>query len=548
MNITTKTKASIAIILTIAMIASSIAVALPAVNAQTVQNYPTFLYCDVAPNPVGVGQPVTFVTWTAELPPDIGETVGNVASPTGRAGWIGETLTITAPDNTNNTIALGYTDPVGTTYYVFVPDQLGNYTFQSHFPETWKNSTTNPNSARRLYAAANSNAVTLEVQQEPLQYVPGVPLPTEYWSRPIYAYNRDWYQIAGNWITDLRDLSFISAPDTAHVVWTAPYGFGGIVGANFTLGPDLSYHTGSAYEGKFSNPLIMQGILYYNQALEDSVTTTHTQCIARDLRTGQIIWSINGTSEASAQIYDYESPNQHGAHPYLWTSGTFRQALSPGVTPPSNTVVDAFTGVELFSYTDVPTGTWTTGPIGERYQIVFGGPTSNRTWMADWNASAIPAMLAGASGTSYWQYRPVGKILNGTTGYVWNVTLPPGLGTTYQVYVYDDMVISGSGFVQFGTSQYNDNFVVWALSLKPESRGTLLWKINPKSDVANETLQWSSASEKDGVLVLRLKETRRFMGFDITTGKYLWTTDSQPPWMMYSSGSDIYNGVLYSSG
>jgi hypothetical protein len=129
MNITSKKKASIAIILTIAMIASSIAVALPAVTAQTVQNYPTFLYCDIAPNPIGVGQPATFVTWTAELPPDIGETVGNVASPTGRAGWIGMTLTITKPDNTNSTIALPYTDPVGTTYFVFVPDETGNYTF-----------------------------------------------------------------------------------------------------------------------------------------------------------------------------------------------------------------------------------------------------------------------------------------------------------------------------------------------------------------------------------------------------------------------------------
>ena len=102
---------------------------------------------------------------------------------------------------------------------------------------------------------------------------------------------------------------------------------------------------------------------------------------------------MNGTSSAGASIYDYESPNQHGTHPYLWTSGTFRQALSPGVTPPANTVVDPFSGVELFSYTDVPTGTWAVGPLGERYQIVFGGSTANRTWMALWNASAVPSAI-----------------------------------------------------------------------------------------------------------------------------------------------------------
>ena len=61
-------------------------------------------------------------------------------------------------------------------------------------------------------------------------------------------------------------------------------------------------------------------------------------------------------------------------------------------------------------------------------------------------------MLLGTSGTNYWQYRPVGKQHNGTLGYSWNTTIPAGIGTTYQVYVFDDRVISGTGFAQFGTS------------------------------------------------------------------------------------------------
>jgi hypothetical protein len=145
----------IALFLTITMIASTIFAVSPLASAQTVQKYPTFLYAAVAPNPVGVGQPVTVVTWTAELPPDIGETTGVVASPTGRAGWIGMTLTVTKPDNTTQTIALPFTDPVGTTYYILTPDQLGKYTIQTHFPETWKNSSTSSTATRRLYAAAD---------------------------------------------------------------------------------------------------------------------------------------------------------------------------------------------------------------------------------------------------------------------------------------------------------------------------------------------------------------------------------------------------------
>ena len=164
----------IAMFLTITMIASSIFAILPLANAQTVQTYPTFIFAAAAPNPVGIGQPITVVTWTAEMPPDIGETAGVVVSPSTRAGWYGITLTLTAPDNTVQTIALPYTDPVGTTYYQFSPDQVGTYTVQTHFPETWKNSSVSQTTARRLYAAADSEEVTFVAQEQPLEYIPGV--------------------------------------------------------------------------------------------------------------------------------------------------------------------------------------------------------------------------------------------------------------------------------------------------------------------------------------------------------------------------------------
>ena len=78
----------IALFLTITMIASTIFAISPFASAQTVQKYPTFLYAAAAPNPVGIGQPITVVTWTAEIPPDIGETVGNVIF-TKHKSWMG---------------------------------------------------------------------------------------------------------------------------------------------------------------------------------------------------------------------------------------------------------------------------------------------------------------------------------------------------------------------------------------------------------------------------------------------------------------------------
>jgi hypothetical protein len=108
----------IAIILISAMIASSIFAILPTDTAQTqtVQKFPTFIYGAVAPNPVGLTQPVTIVAWTAEMPPDIGEIAGTVTSPSTRAGWYGITVEITNPDNVVEKISLPYTDPVGNAW------------------------------------------------------------------------------------------------------------------------------------------------------------------------------------------------------------------------------------------------------------------------------------------------------------------------------------------------------------------------------------------------------------------------------------------------
>src|SRR3990170_462697 len=209
----------IALFLTLTIAVSLVAV-LPIVKAQTLQSYPSFVYAGVAPDPVGVGQPTTIVVWPAEIPPTT-PTDNLLGSVGNRQAWTGWTVTITKPDQTKETIALPVSDPVGGTYYIYTPAVVGTYSVQAHFPAQWKNTTT----YRRLYAAANSDIVTFVVQQELVTVVPGVPLPTEYWTRPINGYNREWSQIAGNWITGDRDDPYITTPNTAHVLWTEPYWF-----------------------------------------------------------------------------------------------------------------------------------------------------------------------------------------------------------------------------------------------------------------------------------------------------------------------------------
>ena len=493
-----------------------------------------------SPDPVGVGQEVMLVVWTNHMPPTTPTDylLGSVGN---RAAWTKITATITAPDGTEQTVALPVTDPVGGTFYSFIPDKMGNYSVQVHFPQQWKNTTT----YNRLYQAHDSEIATFTVQEEQLQWLPGVPLPTDYWTRPIHGFNREWSQIAGNWITDTRDNPYITTPNTAHVMWTEPYFFGGIAGGAHE---SLSYYEGTSYEAKFSGVTIMQGILFYNLNLGSSSTGSYQKVIARDLRTGKLIWELNNTSISRSIIYEYDSPNQHGVHPYLVVT-------SRGV---SNVILDPFSGTELFRYTNVPSGTATVGPKGEWQIYVIGGTTANR-WLALWDFSKILTLTAlTTSGitqfridkvetTSYWQWRPVGKVHNGSEpeAYLWNVTLPTGLSGSIQD-VLDDRIIGGT-FADL-TSIPSEDFRMWAVSTKEGQRGRLLWDIKPKPTVANESLHYASASLEEGIVVVTAKETRRFIAYDIDTGEQLWVTEPRSQWMMYSRGATIAYGKVYSAG
>ena len=84
---------------------------------------------------------------------------------------------------------------------------------------------------------------------------------------------------------------YTTAPTTAHILWTKPEAFGGIVGGEFGGTADTSnYYSTSQYEPKFA-PIIMNGILYYTQFPE--ATTNPTGWVAVNLQTGQTLWTDN---------------------------------------------------------------------------------------------------------------------------------------------------------------------------------------------------------------------------------------------------------------
>ena len=457
--------------------------------------------------------------------------------PTGRPTWVGITITLTKPDGTKQTLTLPATDPIGGTWYSYTPTAIGNYSVQANFPGTWKNSST----FQTYYEPAVSTVKQFVVTTEQLQTWPGAELPTSYWSRPIDAGLREWSTIAGNWLNDGMGNPFTTGPETAHIVWTKPIFFGGITGGPF--GP-ISYHTGSAYENKWGSIVIMQGRLYYNVPLSDSTSSSHEKMVCVDLRTGEQIWEVNRTALSRGMLYEYDTPNQHGVHPYIWGSG--------------NVIYDPYSGTPLFTITDIPSGTEAVGPNGERLIYQWN---LNAGWLALWNFSAIPSMNLGTSGTNLWQWRPVGKVHNGTLGYSWNVTIPKDLGArggrdfVRVVYTGDgvpEMLLCSSGFVDRWIT--NNPYTVYAISLKQGQQGQLLWKKSYTVPFANATIDPGYGMVIDSekrVFALPIMQTMQWYGYDLDSGNSLWgPTAPQPDYDMYRMmpTQTAVNGKFYSGG
>src|SRR5512136_14843 len=164
----TKNKAASAIAL-LMILAMIVTLAVPFVSAQPI--YPTYAFLGVTPNPVGVGQAVLLHIGISQ------QTFGTYQF------WYGLTVTVTRPDGTTETLGPFHTDSTGGTGSNYIPNQAGVYKFQTHFPA--QNITgfdfATFTIVNKGFASSDSAITELVVQQEPIQYFPGFPLPTEYW-------------------------------------------------------------------------------------------------------------------------------------------------------------------------------------------------------------------------------------------------------------------------------------------------------------------------------------------------------------------------------
>jgi PQQ-like domain len=517
----TKNKTAIAITL-LMMLTTSFVMLIPPIEAQA-PTMKTYAILDATPNPVGVGEE-TLIRF-------------GVIEATGDAsyGWTGITVTIKRPDGGTDTIGPVTTDSTGGTARIYVPDKVGTYNLTVNFPQQ-----TNPVDFFNMEAnamvfagtvmLASSKTMQLVVQEAPLPSYPDQPLPSEYWSRTIDAQLRSWYTISGNWLSRPENAIALYndyAPETAHVLWQRPITFGGLTGGLLGDHPQVpaSHESGDAYEGKFSNSVIIDGILYYNRMPSPISGVAYPQhgIYAVNLRTGKEVWFRNNTVLSFGQTLYFNSFNTDGVFNYIWdTSG------------PTWNAYDPYTAEWVYSYINVPSGTQVFGPNGEI--LIYVIDYANK-WMALWNSTACGQQDTGAwsaegGSVGSWGRNVHGLTWNGSNpkSYSWNVTIPAGLESSTSFFVpilkvYPDRVMS----MAFNLTQVR----VWALSTAPATRGQKLfdetWPAPSEWQAGTNTLNYVGATDyvQGGVMALWDKELTTHYGFSTETGKYLWQTESE---------------------
>jgi hypothetical protein len=579
-------------------------------------------------NPVGVGQSFYIYMWIDKIKP------GSAIENTVRMHDYKLTITDSDGNVVLEEVFETVQDTTSNQIYQWAADEAGTYTITFDFPgdtytaaDAAQVSSGNAQYENDTYLASSATA-TLVVQEEPIPALPAsYPLPSEYWTRPIYGENPDWWMISSNWLgTGAADYGGYSVsynlggngnkwgptdnvgPQTAHVMWTRPYQSGGVVGGDlFDDYKGNTWFEGSAYNQRFTNPIIVNGRLYYTETYSFVVSffgaSGPMKCV--DLHTGELIWSRDDVPALSfAYIYDVEDPNQHGVFPAILFTSNFGSAY------------DADTGNHMFDVRNVPSDSSgfarNRGPKGEqlRYVITPGNPgnTEDPDWrLMEWNSTNLwswsglspsvrtqthtttrnvttTSWINGSLTTTTVEETTSESYVDASGSYMydWDYSLPwlndmpqstDRFGNlvnplTVVQSIYNDAMLcytgtlpsSGSPFM--GTYGYNP-YTYYAINLDP-GRGTvgaLMWHKTIQPAPNNVTVLEVGVDPVNRVFVENWRETIQFVGYDLASGNQIWgPTDPMDALDYYgsqASGSiatafaygnlytSAYAGVLY---
>ncbi|MCJ7614057.1 PQQ-binding-like beta-propeller repeat protein [Candidatus Bathyarchaeota archaeon] len=509
-----KSKLSTIAIITVLAI-SSMLFALSSVNAQEANSIFAFPYINAVPNPSEVNTVVVLH-------------VGSVyPTPSQVGGWSGLTVEVTKPDGSTETLGPINTDTTGGTGVVYTPTLVGTYTLKTHFPETVTTASGYYGAAGTIMEDSYSETIDLVVTDEPVAYYPGFDLPTEYWSRPIDAQMREWYRISNNWLgyvppTNPDPHSIIApfndyAPETGHVLWTKPLTMGGLAGGTMY---EQGFEQGDAYVGKFgggglfgaAGPVIIGGILFYNQFESNGGANVDQWVNAVDLHTGELLWSKSLTTPDGdvlrlvfGQTFYWDSYNYHGVFDFLWAT------QSAGWFGPTNWhAFDPITGRWVYSIEGMPSGTKVYGPKGE---IFLYDLNKNAGTLTLWNSSRVVSTQGS--------FDPQGQRYNATRGIEWTVNIPGLSDLPGSAYKYRSGVILGSNF-QRGSPAPNPASM-WAVSVDiAHGTAAIMWHTEWTLPFDNALITVEDVSEEEDLFIVSTKQARTTYGFRLSTGAQIW--------------------------
>jgi len=588
-NKSTITAIAFVLVLTI----SAILAALPAVTAHDPGwTVPTYGYIGTSQDPIGVGQALGIIMWLDKTPPTAGGLGGD--------RWRSFTVTIEKPDGTTQTLGPFTSDPIGTYYTFWTPDQAGTHYLQFHF-----GGQTALLNAEDLFPGAegenrgviwvgdyfepsDSAKLELTVTQEAQPSYPGYPLPgpNDYWDRPLQGDIKGWNTYASNWLggsqLDQRNFQpYGVAPNSPHVMWVRPLRSGGIVGdihGDIPYGPD-------DYESPWSGAIVMNGIIYYNNP-----AWPKSGYYAIDLRTGEELWfhneSVQIPSTLTTSGFDYNAPllsetypglsfgwnyryyslNGQGVWPFLWiNSGSTWNMIDPNngdwvmalTHVPGGTTITSNEDGDIQSYSYSNTGgylqEWSlttaiprTGPVGSnalqwRPRVGAWVDAVNDT---TWTVYPLPVDRPGRSG-NLWTAEDVLP----RSGYEWNVTAPKGLGSIRKVVENELVLFSTSLPAHVTTTDVQPDTVTFsAVSLKPATRGQLLWTKEWTVPSGMISLGFGIASIEDKVFTITNKEKILIYGFSLDNGNQIWTSDKQADWNMFGISENYAYNTIYATG
>ena len=515
------------------------------------------LYLSVSPNPIGIGEYMLINVW--QTPPLQASRY-----------YANYEVTITKPDGTTDTVTMNSYHGDATAWFNYVADQIGTWKFEASYPGAYYSpgnytstairsgsggvGQTNPQAIQNIlwdvypystyYKPSKTQQPTTITVQQDLVYMwpePALPGPGQYWTRPVEPTNRGWWQILGgypwtgpgggigfpegtnlyNQVNYYQFTPWVTAPNSAHIVWKKQGNIGGLVGPTANVGQIVN----EAWQSSGGNPTICyQGRCYQTLTKAiDNKPTSVWECY--DLRTGEVYWDLTGVSAPSYIEYNKGAGDVPGAAAirseevyliYIGGGRLIKYNPYTGAVVYNMSISPLTTGTYYMngyclSVQDL--GTNATNLPGGRYRLINWTTLNNgiTKFVGEWVTSQIPTN-AGTGYSLITQY--TGRIVTNTS---YARSSLPGL-IDYQA-GYGAVVSS----VNNPGSLVPETTMITGYRL---STGELLW--NTTCDQA--TYSGSCNQADHGKIAVKFKDGY-YRAWDLTTGKLAWTSERMMyPW------------------